>query len=169
MRRLASCVLGTIGGYVLGAVAGYSLVSRSSNMHDRPIEAAMTGAFVAGPLGAVVGGVAGFVLGGERATSPDMMRRDDRGVPLRCGVAEAIQAGPGATRSNPRQCGCDLVDLAIDRLLTALTVGGDPGIDRGTHRFPPPYDLSEGRVSARRRAGCGTPARLARGRTGSGR
>jgi hypothetical protein len=66
MRRFAFCFLGTIGGYVFGAVAGYSLVSWSSNTHDRPIEAAMTGAFVAGPLGAVVGGVAGFLLGRRR-------------------------------------------------------------------------------------------------------
>lgn len=66
MRRFAFCFLGTIGGYVLGAVAGYLLFSRSSNTHDRPIEAAMTGAFVAGPLGAVVGGVAGFLHGRRR-------------------------------------------------------------------------------------------------------
>lgn len=37
-----------------------------SNTHDRPIEAAMTGAIVAGPLGAVVGGVALFPLGRRR-------------------------------------------------------------------------------------------------------
>jgi hypothetical protein len=67
MRRLAGLLLGGIGGYVLGALAGYALVSRNSpNAHDRPVEAAMVGAFVSGPLGAIVVGVAGFVLGGRR-------------------------------------------------------------------------------------------------------
>lgn len=66
MIRFVFSFLGTIGGYVLGAVAGYLLVSRSSNSHDGPVEAAMTGAFVSGPLGAVVGGVAGFLLGRRR-------------------------------------------------------------------------------------------------------
>ena len=68
MRRLVFSLIGTIGGYVLGAVAGYALVSRaSSNAHDRPVEAAMTGAFVTGPLGAVVCGVTGFLMGRRRA------------------------------------------------------------------------------------------------------
>jgi len=67
MRRFAFSLLGTISGYVIGAVAGYWLVSRASgNSHDRPVEAAMTGAFVSGPLGAVVGGVAGILLGKRR-------------------------------------------------------------------------------------------------------
>jgi hypothetical protein len=68
MRRLVFSLIGTIGGCVLGAVVGYALVSRaSSNTHDRPVEAAMTGAFVTGPLGAVVCGVTGFLLGRRRA------------------------------------------------------------------------------------------------------
>lgn len=46
--------------YVVGAVIGYLLVTLvSGNQHDRAIEATMTAAFVAGPLGAVIG----FVLG----------------------------------------------------------------------------------------------------------
>ena len=58
MRRLAFSLLGGILGYGLGACAGYALAARaSSNTHDRPVEAAMTGAFVTGPLGAIVGGV----------------------------------------------------------------------------------------------------------------
>jgi len=67
MRRLAFSFLGTIGGYLLGAVAGYVLVSQiSSNTHDRPVEAGMTGAFVTGPLGAIACGIVGFLLGGRR-------------------------------------------------------------------------------------------------------
>ncbi|MHC5540225.1 hypothetical protein ACYOEI_18555 [Singulisphaera rosea] len=67
MRRLAFSLLGTVGGYLLGAVAGYFLVTQaSSNTHDKPVEAAMTGAFVTGPLGAIVCGILGFLLGGRR-------------------------------------------------------------------------------------------------------
>lgn len=65
MRRFAFSLLGTVGGYILGA--GYMLVTQtSSNTHDNPVEAAMTGAFVSGPFGAIVGGVTGFVLGRRR-------------------------------------------------------------------------------------------------------
>ena len=62
MRRFAFSLLGTIGGYVLGAVAGYGLIYLNSSQ-DGPVEAAMTGAFMSGPLGAIVGGIAGFVIG----------------------------------------------------------------------------------------------------------
>jgi hypothetical protein len=44
MRRAAFCLLGTVCGYALAAVAG---------------------AFVSGPLGAILGVVAGFLLGGR--------------------------------------------------------------------------------------------------------
>lgn len=71
MRLAAFCLLGMVFGYTFAAVAGYALVTRvSSNTHDRSVEAAMTGAFVAGPLGAIAGGIAGFLLG----------RRSRRGV-----------------------------------------------------------------------------------------
>jgi hypothetical protein len=66
VRRFTFCVLETFCGYVLGAMIGYSLISQSSNSHDSPVEAAMTGAFASGPIGAVVGGVAGFLLGKRR-------------------------------------------------------------------------------------------------------
>ena len=37
--------------YALGALAGCGLVTTlSSNVHDKSVEAAMTGAFVSGPL-----------------------------------------------------------------------------------------------------------------------
>jgi len=64
MKWLAFFLLGGICGYLLGASAGYALVTRaSSNTHDRPVEAAMTAAFVSGPLGAIAGGVIGLLLG----------------------------------------------------------------------------------------------------------
>jgi hypothetical protein len=64
MKRLAFGLLGLICGYILGAVAGYAIVTRASaNTHDKTIEAAMTGAFVSGPLGAITGAVAGLLLG----------------------------------------------------------------------------------------------------------
>ncbi|SIO60522.1 hypothetical protein SAMN05444166_6425 [Singulisphaera sp. GP187] len=66
MRRAAFCLLGTVCGYAFSAGAGYAVVNRvSPNSHDRSVEAAMTGAFVSGPVGAIVGGVAGFLLGGR--------------------------------------------------------------------------------------------------------
>jgi hypothetical protein len=67
MRRFGFGVLGAIAGYVAFAFAGYGLIELlSSNVHDRSLEAAMTSAFVAGPLGALVGLVAGIVLGGRK-------------------------------------------------------------------------------------------------------
>ena len=66
MRRPAFGVLGAIGGYVVGAVAGYFLIEwLSSNAHDRAVEAAMTSAFVLGPLGALVGLAVGLIRGGR--------------------------------------------------------------------------------------------------------
>ena len=56
MKRLGTALLYAIVAYVVAALAGYLLVQQlSSNVHDRAVEAAMTGAFVVGPLGAVVG------------------------------------------------------------------------------------------------------------------
>lgn len=55
-----------IAGYVLGAVVGYVLVlAFSGNVHDRELEAAMTGAFVAGPVLALVGAAIGLFRGGH--------------------------------------------------------------------------------------------------------
>lgn len=66
MRRLGFGVLGALGGYLVGAVAGYFLIGwLSSNTHDRSVEAAMTSAFVLGPLGALAGLVVGLVRGGR--------------------------------------------------------------------------------------------------------
>ncbi len=60
-KRIAMGFLGGLLGYALGAFGGGYLVSAfSSNTHDRSVEAAMTGAFVLGPLGALVGAAVGF-------------------------------------------------------------------------------------------------------------
>lgn len=48
--RIVIGVLLLLCGYLVGAVGGYTLLLTStSNTHDGPVEAAMTGAFVAGP------------------------------------------------------------------------------------------------------------------------
>ena len=61
IRRLGIGLLCAVAGYLLGAFGGGFLVSVfSSNQHDRSVEAAMTGAFVIGPLAAIVGFVAGL-------------------------------------------------------------------------------------------------------------
>jgi len=66
MRRFFTGLLSAVAGYPLGAFVGYFLIQWfSSNTHDRSVEAAMTGAFVVGPLGAVIGFVVGLVLGGR--------------------------------------------------------------------------------------------------------
>jgi len=71
MKRVVIALLCAIGGYLLGAFLGYGLITwLSTNAHDRSVEAAMTGAFVFGPLGAVVASVAGFVLSRRRPASP---------------------------------------------------------------------------------------------------
>jgi len=66
MKRFGLALLYAIGGYLVAAVAGYFLNGQfSSNTHDRSVEAAMTSAFVFGPLGAVAAFVVGLVRGGR--------------------------------------------------------------------------------------------------------
>lgn len=66
MKRFGIGLLGAVGVYLIVALVGYFMIDwLSSNMHDRSVEAAMTSAFVLGPLGALIGFVAGFVLGGR--------------------------------------------------------------------------------------------------------
>ncbi len=68
MKRFGLGLLYAIGGYLIAAVVGYFLVGQfSSNTHDRSVEAAMTGAFVFGPLGAVIAFIVGFIRGGRSA------------------------------------------------------------------------------------------------------
>lgn len=56
MVKVVRAVLGLIAGYIAGAAGGYGLVTLvSSNTHDKSMEAVMTAAFVAGPVGALIG------------------------------------------------------------------------------------------------------------------
>ena len=64
LRRIGFGFLWGIAGYVCGAFGGGFLVSQlSSNRFDRDMEAAMTGAFVTGPLAALIA----FAIGAWRA------------------------------------------------------------------------------------------------------
>ena len=75
MRRFAFGLFGTILGYLIGAFGGGFAVSMlSSNRHDLSVEAAMTGAFVIGPLGALVGLVVGVLRGAPRKNGRDVLR-----------------------------------------------------------------------------------------------
>ena len=56
LRRIGIGLLWAVVAYLVGAFGGGYLVSLlSSNQHDKEMEAAMTGAFVFGPLAAIVG------------------------------------------------------------------------------------------------------------------
>lgn len=62
MRRLLIGLLWAVPSYLVGAFGGgYLVYALSSNQHDLDVEAAMTGAFVLGPLAAIIGFAAGFV------------------------------------------------------------------------------------------------------------
>ena len=64
MRRFLVGLLWAVPGYVVGAFGGgYAVSVLSSNTHDRSLEAAMTGAFLFGPLAAVLA----FIIGAVRA------------------------------------------------------------------------------------------------------
>jgi hypothetical protein len=68
MKRLGLSLIYAIGGYLIAALVGYFLIGQfSSNTHDRAVEAAMTSAFVLGPLGGVAGFIVGFIRSGRRA------------------------------------------------------------------------------------------------------
>jgi hypothetical protein len=67
-RRIAVGLVWAVGACVVGAFAGGWLIATfSSNVHDRDVEAAMTGAFVIGPIAGIVGFVIGVVRAGRRA------------------------------------------------------------------------------------------------------
>ena len=62
MKKFAIAVLAGLVGYIAGAIGGYFLIATfSSNTHDRSVEAAMTGAFAAGPIAAIVAAVAAMM------------------------------------------------------------------------------------------------------------
>jgi hypothetical protein len=66
-KRIAVGVLWSLAGYVVDAFAGAFLINAlSSNVHDGSVEAAMTGAFVTGPLTALVAFGLSFLLGKRR-------------------------------------------------------------------------------------------------------
>lgn len=66
MRRFGIALLAAAVGYGAAALVGYFLTDAlSSNVHDRAVEAAMSAAFVWGPLGAVAGFAAGLVHSGR--------------------------------------------------------------------------------------------------------
>ena len=72
MKRFGIGLLCAIGGYLVGAFAGYWLIEWfSSNVHDRSLEAAMSSIFVWGPLGAVVAFAVGFIWSGRSARSAE--------------------------------------------------------------------------------------------------
>lgn len=62
MRKTFGFIAALAAGYFLGALFGALAVTlTSSNAHDTSVEAAMTGAFVTGPLGAVVALLGAFL------------------------------------------------------------------------------------------------------------
>jgi hypothetical protein len=62
LRSLAFGFAWALVGYLIGAFGGGWLVTKlSSNVHDRSTEAAMTGAFVYGPVLALIAFIAGFL------------------------------------------------------------------------------------------------------------
>jgi hypothetical protein len=55
MKIFGLALLAAVGGYLIGLFAGMLLVNLlSSNTHDSSVEAAMTSAFIIGPLVAVL-------------------------------------------------------------------------------------------------------------------
>jgi hypothetical protein len=68
MKTLGLALLAAIGGYVMGFLGGMGAIEGfSSNTHDKPLEAAMTGAFVIGPLMAVVSVIVVLIYRSRRA------------------------------------------------------------------------------------------------------
>src|SRR5262245_61118756 len=75
-RRLAIVLLWAVSGYFVGAFGGgYAISVLSTNTHDSSVEAAMTGAFVTGPIGAVLGALVG-ALRAKLPGSPRLRARD---------------------------------------------------------------------------------------------
>jgi hypothetical protein len=65
--RIGSVFAYMVAGYGIGLFGGMALISAlSSNRHDLSVEAAMTGAFVIGPLAAVGGAIAALLRGRRR-------------------------------------------------------------------------------------------------------
>jgi hypothetical protein len=61
MQRIAVVLLVGLVCYIAGGLIGYALVMRlSSNVHDRTLAAALSGAFFVGPLAALIGALLAF-------------------------------------------------------------------------------------------------------------
>ncbi len=68
MKTFGLALLSAIAGYIAGFLAGLGAVEAfSSNSHDRSMEAAMTGAFVVGPLMAVLSVVVILIVRARRS------------------------------------------------------------------------------------------------------
>jgi len=62
MATFGKLLASAFGGYAGGFLIGMAVITAfSSNRHDKSTEAAMTGAFVFGPLGAVLAMVAAWI------------------------------------------------------------------------------------------------------------
>jgi hypothetical protein len=70
MRRAIAALIGVPAGYLTFAFGGYWAIELlSSNAFDRSLEAAMTAAFLTGPVGAIIGLATGLILGGRKQAS----------------------------------------------------------------------------------------------------
>lgn len=68
MKTFGLALLAAMGGYIAGLFGGMLLVEVfSSNTHDKSMEAAMTGAFVIGPLMALVAVIVVLVMRSRRS------------------------------------------------------------------------------------------------------
>lgn len=68
MKTFGFAALAGIGGYLVGLFGGMLAIDAfSSNTHDKSVEAAMTGAFVTGPLMAVVAVIVLLIYRSHRA------------------------------------------------------------------------------------------------------
>ncbi len=78
LRCIGIGLLFAIVAYLIGVFGGGYLVSLlSSNQHDKEMEAAMTGAFVFGPLAAIFGFVIGMIRSSHRTPAE---KRDSTGA-----------------------------------------------------------------------------------------
>ena len=65
LGRIGLSFLAAIGGYAIGGFGGGWLVSELSRSADRSVEAAMTGAFVYGPVVACLAFIVTFIFTGR--------------------------------------------------------------------------------------------------------
>ena len=69
MKTFGIALLAAIFGYIVGLFGTMAAIELfSSNQHDKSLEAAMTGAFVGGPLIAVISVIAILTLRQQRST-----------------------------------------------------------------------------------------------------